>query len=477
MDLAFAPASFLAASIRARRVGCLELLDYFIGRVEQFDGALNAVVVRDFDRARTRARHLDNSPPVGPLHGVPMTLKESFNVAGLPTSWGIPDFHGKLATSNALAVDRLLNAGAVVFGKTNVPIRLGEWQSFNANYGRTNNPWDLNTTPGGSSGGAAAAIAAGLSGLEVGSDIGGSVRQPAHACGIFGHKPTHGLLPLYGHALAENAAGTDISVIGPLARSADDLQLALDVMAGPDEAETALRLSLPAPRVAGLKGLRVAVWADQPGQITSAATTASLLELADALERQGAVVDRSARPAFDVETGYELYLQLLFAALSGRSTEADRERVRAAVRALSPDDRTANAVMIRAVDMTHAEWLILNERRHRIRRAWGAFFHDWDVLLCPVLGAPTWQHMTEGEVAHRRLVVDGQDISYNDLLFWPGITGGYHLPASVAPLGSTAGGLPYGVQIVGPLYGDRTTIAVAGLLERSWRAFEPPPGY
>ncbi len=477
MDLSFASASFLTAAIRARHVGCLELLDHFIGRVERFDGALNAVVVRDFERARIRARELDNGPLTGPLHGLPMTLKESFNVAGLPTSWGVPEFNGKLAETNALPVDRLLDAGAVVFGKTNVPIRLGEWQSFNANYGRTNNPWDLETTPGGSSGGSAAAVAAGLTGLEAGSDIGGSIRQPAHACGVFGHKPTHGLLPMYGHALAENAAGTDISVIGPLARSAADLALALDVLAGPDEAETALRLHLPAPRVSGLKGLRVAVWAEQPGQVTDPAITASLLELADLLEREGAVVDRSARPGFDIEAGYTLYLKLLFAALSGRSTEEERERIRAGVRVLSPDDRSANAVMSRTVDLTHADWLGLNERRHRIRRAWGAFFREWDVVLCPVLGAPTWKHMTEGLVKDRRLTVAGQDISYNDLLFWPGITGGFHLPASVAPLGLTPGGLPYGVQIAGQLYGDRTTIAVAGLLERAWRAFTPPPGY
>ena len=477
MDLSFASASFLAAAVRARQVGCLELLDHFIARVERLDGALNAVVVRDFHRARTRARALDNGPVTGVLHGVPMTLKESFNVAGLPTSWGVPEHHGKLASSNALAVDRLLGAGAVVFGKTNVPRMLTEWQSFNDNYGRTNNPWNLDTTPGGSSGGGAAAIAAGLSGLEAGSDIGGSIRQPAHACGIFGHKPTHGLLPLYGHALSENAAGTDISVIGPLARSAEDLRLALNVMAGPDPVETGMRFDLPAPRTTGLRGLRVAVWAEQPGQVTDPAITASLLALADALEREGAVVDRAARPVFDVADAYALYLKLLFAALSGRASEADRAQVRANARELGPDDRTANAVMFGAVDMSHAEWLALNERRYRLRRAWGSFFHDWDVLLCPVLGAATWPHMTEGEVWRRRLVVAGEDVSYNDLLFWPGLTGGYHLPGSAAPLGQTPDGRPFGVQIVGPLYGDRTTIAVAALLERAWRGFTPPPGY
>jgi amidase len=476
-DLTLASASFLAAAIRARRVGCLELLDAYIARVERYDGALNAVVVRDFERARARARQLDSGPLTGPLHGVPMTLKESFNVAGLPTSWGVKEHHGKIAEKNALAVDRLLDAGAVIFGKTNVPRMLGEWQSFNENYGRTSNPWNLETTPGGSSGGSAAAMAAGLSALEAGSDIGGSVRQPAHACGVFGHKPTHGLLPLYGHGLAENAAGTDISVIGPLARSAEDLQLAVDVMAGPDEAETSLRLALPPPRTTTLRGLRVAVWAEQAGQATEPAITASLLELAGHLEREGAVVSRDARPAFDPTEGFELYLKLLHAALSARASEADREATRARLRALPPGDRTANAVMFGAVDMTHAGWLVLNEQRHRLRRAWGRFFQEWDVLLCPALGTWTWQHMTEGSVFERRLVVGGQDISYNDLLFWPGITCGYHLPGTVAPLGLSEGGLPYGVQIAGPLYGDRTTIAMAGLLERSWRGFVAPPGY
>jgi amidase len=476
MELSFASATALADMVRTRAVGCLELLDHFIGRVERLDGAINAVVVRDFDRARARARALDSQHPAGPLFGVPMTVKESFNVAGLPTTWGAVEFRGNIAQSNALAVDRLEQAGAVVFGKTNVPRMLGEWQSFNEIYGRTNNPWNLATTPGGSSGGAAAALAAGMTGLEMGSDIGGSIRQPAHACGLFGHKPTHGLLPLYGHALTENAGGTDISAIGPLARSAADLALALDVLAGPDAAETAMQFVLPPPRVTSLRGLRVAIWASEPGQATDPAITAALSDLADMLEREGAVVDRTARPTFDPAAAYELYLALLFAALSGRTSEADRVKLRAFAAALDPADRNADAVMVRNVDMTHAQWIGLNERRHRMRRAWGAFFHDWDVLLCPVLGAPTWRHMTEGAISDRKLVVGGVTVPYNNLLFWPGITGGYHLPGTAAPLGITADGLPFGVQIAGPLYGDRMTIAVAGLLERAWRGFVPPPG-
>ncbi|MEJ1976434.1 MAG: amidase family protein [Acetobacteraceae bacterium] len=265
-NLAFASAGTLAAKIRTREIGCLELLDFYIARVNQFDGALNAVVVRDFDRARERARALDDGEPTGPLHGVPMTVKESYNVAGLPTTWGVPELRGNIAATTAVAATRLENAGAVIFGKTNVPKMLADWQSYNDVYGRTNNPWNLARTPGGSSGGAAAALAAGLTALEAGSDIGGSIRQPAHACGLFGHKPTFGLVPQYGHALVENPALTDISVLGPLARSAGDLRLALQVMVGPEETETALELSLPPPRQFGLQGLRIAVWAEEPGQ-------------------------------------------------------------------------------------------------------------------------------------------------------------------------------------------------------------------
>jgi amidase len=224
-DLAFVSARKQASLIRKREIGCLEMLDYMIARVERLDPKLNAVVVRDFDRARAKAKLLDKvKDPLGRLHGVPMTVKESFDIAGLPTTWGSPDKKNDVAAHDAVLVHRLGEAGANIFGKTNVPLMLGDWQSFNAVYGSTGNPWDLERTPGGSSGGGAAALAAGLTGLESGSDIGGSIRQPAHACGLFGHKPTWSLVPLYGHAPMPGVAGTtDISCVGPLARSAEDL--------------------------------------------------------------------------------------------------------------------------------------------------------------------------------------------------------------------------------------------------------------
>jgi len=273
------------------------------------------------------------------------------------------------------------------------------------------------------------------------------------------------------------AAMTDISVIGPLARSATDLALALDVIAGPDPAETALATPLPPPRAARLADLRVAVWSSQPGQATDTETTGAIEALADFLEREGAQVSRTARPEFDATEAFHIYLKLLNTALSARLTEDKLVRMREAAARHAADDMRPQAIMLRTVDMTHRDWLRVNERRFQLRRAWGAFFQDWDVLLCPVIATAALPHMQQGEPWERHMTVNGRTIPYDDMLFWPGVTCAYHLPASTAPIGTTSAGLPIGVQIVGPLYGDRTTIHVAGLLERHWRQFVPPPGW
>jgi amidase len=320
-------------------------------------------------------------------------------------------------------------------------------------------------------------LAAGLTGLEIGTDIGGSIRVPAHYCGVFGHKPTFGLVANYADPATSSAAGTDIAVAGPLARSAADLAVAMDVLAGPDPDETAMTMALPAPAFTGLRGLRVAVWAEQPGQATDHETSAKLLELADTLERQGAIVSRSARPDFDATQAYHLYLRLLDMAWSGRISDsmvADKRR-RAA--ALAETDQSADDIMVRMVDASHRTWLGLNEKRFQWRRVWSAFFRDWDVLLCPVIATAALPHRQDGETWERRIVIEGREIAYNDMLFWPGLTGGFHLPATVAPIGLSKAGLPLGVQIVGPIHGDRTTIAAAALLEQAGFGFQPPPGW
>ena len=477
MDLSFLPAWKLAELTRAGTISCLELLNHSIERVERLNDRIGAVVVRDFERARARARVLDGNLNArsAPLFGVPMTVKESFDLKGHPSTWGIAERSGHRAEHDALAVERIEAAGAVVFGKTNVPVALGDWQAYNPMYGTTVNPWDAARTPGGSSGGGAAAVAAGFSGLEIGTDIGGSIRVPAHFCGIFGHKPTWELCPRRGHSMANTVAAVDITVLGPLARSARDLRLALDALAGPDPLDTRLTLNLPEPRATRLRDLRIAVWSHEPGQATSCDTTAAIEALAAQLEREGAKVDREARPDFDSAEAYHLYVTLVETALSARDSEDELKRKRAAKAKLDPNDVRTDALSLRATDMGHLEWLRLNERRHQIRRAWAAFFEQWDVVLCPAFAVPALPHMQEGATWERSFVVDGRKIDYNDMLFWPGIASGFYLPASVAPIGRSKEGLPIGVQIVGPLYGDRTTIQVAELIEQAGHGFVAPP--
>jgi amidase len=475
----YLPAWRLAELTASGQISCLELLDFYLDRVHRLNPRLNAVVLQDTERARSRARALDQGGRgnAGPLFGVPMTVKESYDFAGLPTTWGHRFREDHRATADALAVQRLEAAGAIVFGKTNVPVSLADWQSYNPVYGTTNNPWNLGSTPGGSSGGGAAACAAGFGGLELGSDIGGSIRVPAHFCGIFGHKPTWGLCSPRGHTLSDAAAMTDISVIGPLARSARDLHIALSVIAGPDPVEAVLHHALPPARATSPNGLRVAVWSHQAGQLTDRDTVAAVEEAGRFLQYRGAHVDFAARPDFDPVEAYHVYLTLLDAALSARLPESALAQRRAAKAALPPDDMSVDAIMTRAVDMPHRIWLQINDRRHHLRRAWGAFFQDFDVVLCPALATSAFPHMQQGESWTRILEIDGESMPYNDLLFWPGVTCGYHLPATVAPVGLSAGGLPIGVQIAGPLFGDLTTIEVARMLEEGFRAFTPPPGW
>jgi amidase len=478
MDPTFLSAIQLADLVRTRKIGAVELLDHYIARVEQHDSRINAVVVRDFDRARAKAKALDGqADKSAPLFGVPTTTKESFDIEGLPTTRGHPELKDKPVRKSTIAVRRLEAAGAVVFGKTNVPVDLADWQSYNPVYGTTSNPWNTGHTPGGSSGGSAAALAAGLTGFEIGTDIGGSIRVPAHYCGVFGHKPTFALVPNYGDPATSSAGGTDIAVMGPLARSASDLSVALDILAGPDPDETTMAMTLPPPRFTSLKDLRVAVWAEQPGQATDPEITTKLLELADALERQGVTVSRTARPAFDPTEAYHLFLKLLDSAWSSRLTDevAAAKRQRAA--SLPETANSADDIMVRMADVTHRAWLGLNEKRFQWRRLWSAFFREWDVLLCPVIASAALPHRQDGATWDRKITIDGREIAYNDMLFWPGLTGGYHLPGTVAPLGMTKAGLPLGVQIAGPIYGDRSTIAVAALLEQAWLGFKPPPGW
>jgi amidase len=482
LDIPFHSAKRLASMIRNRQIGCSELLELYLARVEKYNPSLNAIITTDIEHARKRARAADvalkKGKPWGVLHGLPMTVKESFNVVGMPTTWGIPNLKNNVPTTNAIAVQRLLDAGAVIFGKTNVPIHLADTQSFNAIYGTTNNPWDKSLVPGGSSGGAAAALAAGLTSLEIGSDIGSSIRNPAHYCGVYGHKPTYGICTPRGHALPGVVAPADISVIDPLARSADDLAVALSVIAGPDEVDSVgWRLTLPAPKRRKLSQFKVAVMADHPDAEVDRGVKDRIQAVVEFLLRKKAKVTDRARPDIDTTEVQRVYITMLRAATSTRLPLEIFEKNLAMARTLHPDDDSYLARQTRGNTILHRNWLELNNIRHAMRLKWAEFFKDYDLFLCPVASSAAWPHDHQGERHERVITVNGKRVPTTDQFFWAGYSGLFFLPASVAPIGFTRDGLPVGLQIVGPQYADRTCIEFARLLEREFHGFIPPAGY
>jgi amidase len=485
---AYWKAKDLVAALAQRKISAVELLDDAIKRIEALDARINAVVVRDFDRARAAAREADAALARGerrPLLGLPITVKEAYDVAGLPTTWGLPMFKDWRATEDAVAVTRLKEAGAVILGKTNVPLGLADWQTYNDIYGTTNNPWDLHRTPGGSSGGGAAALAAGYISLEIGSDLGGSIRAPAHFCGVFGHKPTYGLIPLRGHAPPKaEAAGGDggLAVLGPLARSADDLALALELLVGPDAPEAvAFKIALPSARHQDLKSFRVLVLDRHPLQPTAEAVRAAFARLSDRLIQAGANVARESPLLPDLEEASRVYMTMLVAFhTQGRPPEYYRQMA-AVVGSRPADDNSLAAWRLRGTVLSHQAWLASNATRAKLRRQWRELFRKWDVLLCPAMPTPAFVH---DQAPHefpapepRHIEIDGKPFPYLDQLVWAGIATLPSLPATVAPIERSASGLPIGVQIIGPYLEDRTTIAFAGLIEQEFGGFVPPPGY
>ena len=406
-----------------------------------------------------------------------MTVKDSFDVAGLPTTWGVPAQRNNIARADALPVKRLRDAGAVVFGKTNVPIWLADAQSFNDIYGTTRNPWNTERSPGGSSGGSAAALAAGLTALEMGSDIAGSVRNPAAWCGLFAHKPTMGICPADGHALDGNRAPLDMLVIGPLARSAADLSLMLSVISGPDEIDAAgLRLTLPRPRKDRIEEYRVSLLLDDETVPTSRGIPFLHENLSGFLRRSGVKVRIGARPGFDPADSHRVFDVLLRATTSGRQTDEEFAANLAAKERLTPGDDGKRARMLRGVTLPHRDWLRLDELRHRIRWKWHEFFQRHDLLLAPITVAAAMGH-DHTPPYERSVPVDGVLQPFMNQVSLPGYANLAYLPSSVAPVGLDGDGLPVGIQIIGPQYGDLTCIHFARLLERHYRKFTPPPGY
>ena len=480
--LVFKSALELGRMLRARKISARELLAECLSQYAQHNDTINAVIFTDIERAQKAAtaadRRLKKGAALSPFDGVPMTIKESFDWAGTPSTWGDPALKNNFPTKNAVALQRMTDAGAILYGKTNVPLALSDWQSFNAIYGTTNNPWDVTRTPGGSSGGAAAALATGMSALEVGSDIGASIRNPAHYCGVFGHKPTYGVVPYRGHLMPGSVSISDITVAGPLARSARDLTTMMQVLVGSEGIEKhGVVFKLPKAPQKSLKDFRVAVKLSSPVSEVGQDYQDALISLGQFLKSKTKILSWDAAPGFDDAEAYENYITLLRSTATKRMSDAEIEAATIKAKGFDTDDKSYVAMMARAFGLSHGGWLRANERRHQMRQIWDGFFDDWDVLLCPCAASAAWPHDQMGERHERFIPVNGKMVSTIDQRFWAGYSGNFYLPSTVAPLGLISQGLPCGVQIITREYGDYTSLRFAELLEKEWRGFVVPPGY
>jgi amidase len=484
MDLDFATATELTRALRDRTVSSRELLDHVLARVDQRNPDLNAIVALDTDRARAAAAAADaataRGDAGGPLHGLPMTVKDVWETEGLVTTSGAPELQDHVPQSDALAVGRLKAAGAIIFGKSNTPLYAGDFQTFNDVHGITNNPWDLTRTAGGSSGGAAAAVAAGLTPLELGSDIGGSIRNPAHYNGVYGLKPSWGVVPSRGHIPGPpgSLAETDVNCNGPLARSLGDLRTALAVVAGPvPEDAVAWRLELDAgPGVGDVRALRVATVFAEGSDLLPVArdVRASLEAFTSRVADAGAQVDAVSLPvslADGLRSWQELVLPII-----GTGLPDDDFAAFAEIEAVPGDDPMLNAA--RALASRYRSWAHANGIRQRQRVAWAKLFERYDVVLAPVMPTTAFPHDTARPITDRVLDVDGTAVPHLVAMAWCGAIGSVLLPVVTLPTGLTPQGLPAGIQVIGPYLSDVRLLQIAELLEAAAGiAFIRPPRF
>jgi amidase len=471
----------LAAMLRRREISSEELTRYFIDRIERLDHAINAIVVRDFDQALEAARRADLELARGDttraLLGLPITIKESFDVSGLPTTWGSPHHRTNIAARDSEVTKRYRIAGAHLLGKSNVPFMLRDFQTDNVLFGRTRNPWDTARTCGGSSGGGAAAVAAGLTALDHGSDLGGSVRNPAHFCGVYSHKPTWDIVPMQGTTVPDVHSLPDMGVVGPIARSAEDLRLALGVVAGAEPLRApAWRLELPPPRHTSLRGLRVALWPNDAVSPVDAEIRERVQHLADVLTRSGAVVSDRARPAFDPAAYRQAYVALVNSLIGANVSDDEYEQNKLRAAEFDPTDTSKPAAVARTLVLDHRAWLNYHSQRMRLRECWRRFFDDWDVLVCPIMATTAFEH-DDRPMMERVVMVDGAPRPYFEQVFWASLATLAYLPATAFPIHPAKQGLPIGLQAIGPDFADYTTIEFTRLVAEEIGGFRGPIGF
>jgi amidase len=476
----FASATEMLRALDEGTVSATELLDLHLRRIERYNPRINAIAIPDYDRARAVAVEADAARARGErrkLLGLPITVKDAIDTVGLPTTAGLTERKDAYPEADAVIVGRLKAAGGVLLGKTNVPPNLADWQANNPIFGRTNNPWDLDRAPGGSTGGGAAALAAGLTPLEFGSDIGGSIRYPAAWSGVYGHRPSFTALPRSGHVpgSAFPNPALSLNVVGPLARSAEDLDLAMDVVAGPEIGEeVAWRLEMPPARHERLSDFRVAVlptpdWLPVDDEIMAARG-----RLAEGLSRAGARV-REAQPDLldDLREHHDLYLSLLATTTSSSMSETARRERAARLRAARDPYGELRARAIEASAVDYIGWL---DQRERYRAAWRAFFREWDVVLAPIVIVPPPLHTTL-PTEERVVTIGGRTVPHRLQVAYAGLSILSGLPATAFPFGLTRDRLPIGLQVIGPYLEDRTPIQFTALVAAEFGGFQRPPGY
>ena len=473
----FRSATEMVRSLRARKISATELLALHRERIERYNPRLNAIVTLDLDRAQEAARQADASESrTNSLCGLPITIKDNLDVAGLRTTAGLP-FRKEVAPAerDATVVSRLKNAGAIVMGKTNIPPAASDYQSINPIFGRTVNPYDAARTPGGSTGGGAAAVAAALSSLEIGTDIGGSIRVPAAYCGIYGHKPSETLVPRDGQQRdfpVPNPAKV-ANVQGPLARDAADLELALDLIAGPMAGEdVAWTVTLGAARHERLADYRVAILPPIPWLPVDDEITGALESFASTLTRLGARVVVAQPASFgDLREYYRRYSVMIGATLS----TAYEPAFIAEMARRSIEDEFGPGIFA-AMQSSARDYLIWLDQREVHRASYRDFFKAHDVLLAPISPVFAFPH-DDRPFPERVLSVNGADVPYGRLGVYPSLAGHAGQPATVFPVRKSRSGLPIGLQAIGPYLEDRTPIRFAQLLAREVEGYRPPPSF
>ncbi len=483
-ELEFRTASELCELLRSGEVSSRALLELQLERVAKHDGGVHALVTLAAARARAEADAADRARAdgrlLGPLHGLPITIKDSFETEGIRTTCGAPELAEHVPARDAVAVARLRAAGAIVFGKTNTPYMTSDWQSYNELVPTTRNPWHAERTPGGSSGGAAASVAAGFSALELGSDIGGSIRVPSHWSGVFGHKPSYGIIPQRGHIPFPTGSFSepDLNVHGPIGRSVEDLELGLGVLAGANDLESVgWRLELPKPRRSRLSEYRIAAWLDDADFPVDGEVKRVHGEAIEKLRRAGAQIDERARPKLGLLEASRTYRWLLLPIMTGSLPAAARESVRQLVAGAAAGEDNDMLFTARTTTASHHDWLAAHEERERLRAEFAAFFAVYDALLLPVNQVAAIPHDTEAPLPLRTITVNGAKRPYTDLFGWIAPVTMCKLPATVVPAGRTRENLPVGLQIAGPYLEDRTALDLAKHVSAVLGGFTPPPGF